>query len=95
MKPIPKEILERLEMETRDEITYVTAIKPVDPCECGAVLNNTRVVKVNKTEFPFPHIREYCYACRCHRHRGGEWYGAVRDLNQAMRAQSYPRKPVI
>ena len=95
MKNIPEEIRSRLEFEERDELVYVKRIRPANPCECGESLEDTRVVKINQTDFPFPHIREYCYTCRKHRHSGGEWYSGTRDLNQAMRAISYPKKPTL
>lgn len=93
MKQLPKEIAQRVVFETRDQIVSVKSIKPLEDCECGAELAETRVVKIALTEFPFPHIREYCSICRRHRHAGGEWHSAVSDLNQTMRGKNYPKKP--
>ena len=90
---IPSEIADRCEFETKDEIVYVRRIRPVDPCECGETLTDTRILKINRTQFPFDHIREYCYICKRHRHSGGAWHSSVTELNAEMRSAAYPKKP--
>ncbi len=67
MREIPKEILDRCTFKPTghgDPIEKIHKIVPVDPCPCGATLDDIRLVRIQKNCEPHPHWREYCHTCK-------------------------------
>jgi len=65
-KPIPKEILDRIEWTTQDDSTRkIKSIAPHTPCEdCGELVEDRRVrMSVNRSKGYHPHIKYHCKVC--------------------------------
>lgn len=88
---LPKHILDRCEFSTRknDSTEYLVRIKPEEPCECGAELDDIRRTRIQKNVEPVPHWREYCYTCKLVSVLGaGDWQTAS-ELNAKMRKMDF------
>ena len=95
MKPIPEQILERLEFEraTTQNLGVclsVKSVKAIAPCEaCGVELDAVRRVRIQRNSEPKPHWREYCYTCKLVTVAGeGDWQ-EPQQLNAKMRQPDF------
>ena len=87
---VPNHILERCEIHCgKDHVERIVRIKPVEPCECGRELDNTRIVRLALTVEPVRHWRAYCHTCKlvCPRHEN-TWRSA-KEWNEIMRKCTY------
>ena len=87
---IPKDILDRCTFKVdKDNNESISAIKPLEDCPCGRVLDDVRRVRLAKTKEPQPHWREYCSTCKLVSVRGANDWKLARDLNAEMRTKNY------
>ena len=94
MRELPKEIAERIVLEPiskTDPTLRITKIRPLEPCACGAELDDTRVVRIQKNNSPFDHWREYCYTCKRVSLLDENNWKNTHELNQEMRCADFPR----
>jgi hypothetical protein len=89
---IPKDILDRCTFKVdKDNNESISAIKPLEDCPCGRVLDNTRRVRLAKTKEPHPHYREYCHTCKLVSILYHNTWMPARELNNKLRTGEYSR----
>jgi hypothetical protein len=89
---IPKDILDRCTFKVdKDSTEYLVRIKPIDPCPCGKLLDDTRRVRLARTVEPIPHWREYCSTCKLVSIYNENTWMPAKDLNAIMRKADFSR----
>ena len=89
---IPKDILDRCTFKVdKDNNETISAIKPLEPCPCGRVLEDVRRVRLAKTKEPIPHYREYCITCKLVSVLDHNTWMPARELNNKLRTGEYSR----
>jgi hypothetical protein len=89
---IPKDILDRCTFKVdKDNNESISAIKPLEDCPCGRVLDDVRRVRLAKTKEPHPHYREYCITCKLVSILDHNTWMSAKVLNDKMRTGKYSR----
>jgi hypothetical protein len=88
---MPKEIADRCTFKTtpQDFTPRIHKIAPLQPCECGKELENTRLVRLQKNSEPQPHWREYCYTCKLVSVLNANDWKTAHELNAEMRLKAF------
>ena len=89
MHHIPKELEDRITIKAtgQDPIGRITKITPLEPCECGKVLTDTRITRINRCTSYRVHMREWCQTCGLVSILGENDWKTARDLNREMRSE--------
>ena len=87
MHSIPKHLQHRITIRTtkHDPVGRITEIVPLEPCECGEPLSDTRITRIARVYTPETHLRELCQTCHRVSILGKNDWKTALELNKEMR----------